>query len=142
MNGEVADLFATRLMLSTRLMSELADVGTRLRAVVQRSDTAVIIHAGGEVDACNEGSWRRLVREAAKAARPPGPLIVDVNGFDFIGSCAFEVLADAARRCGRRGIALYLVSPGARVARFVEACGFGDVLTVYPTAGAALAATP
>lgn len=142
MNFEIAEPFTTRLMLSKRLTSELADVRGRLRAVVQLSRSSVIIHVGGEIDAFNEATWRRLIAEAATAAPAPGSLVVDVNAVGFMGCCAFEVLVDEAQRCRSRRVALCLVSSVSRVTRFVDACGFGGVLPVHPTAIAALAAAP
>lgn len=139
MNAEIAEPCTARLRLSTQLVAELSDPGSRLRAVAQRSKSAVIVHAGGEVDAFNEGSWRRLLDETAQATQSPGTFVVDVNGMDFMSCCAFEVLADEAQRCRDRRVVLRLVSAQARVGRVVEACGFGDILSVHPTAGAALA---
>ena len=64
---------------------------------------------------------------------------VDVTGLDFMGCCAFAVLAEEAQRCHRRGIELRLVSRQSVVARIVDACGLGGVLPIYPTTDSALA---
>ena len=127
------------LMLSTRLVYELGDPHSTLRATTDRNGAAVLINAGGEVDACNEHTWRQLVSEAASVVIPPGPFVVDVTGLDFMGCCAFAVLADEAQRCRERGIELRLVSREPIVARIVDACGLNRVLPIYPTADAALA---
>jgi anti-anti-sigma factor len=127
------------LMLSTRLVYELGDPHSTLRATTDRNGAAVLINAGGEVDACNEHTWRQLVSEAASVVIPPGPFVVDVTGLDFMGCCAFAVLADQAQRCRERGIGLRLVSREPIVARIVDACGLNRVLPIYPTADAALA---
>jgi anti-anti-sigma factor len=127
------------LMLSTRLVYELGDPHSTLRATTDRNGAAVLINAGGEVDACNEHTWRQLVSEAARVVIPPGPFVVDVTGLDFMGCCAFAVLADQAQRCRERGIELRLVSREPIVARIVDACGLNRVLPIYPTADAALA---
>jgi len=129
-----------QVMLSTHLVTELGDPRSTLRATTHRSGPAVIIRAGGEIDASNEDTWRRLVSEAAAVAIPPGPLVVDVSGLGFMGCCAYSVLADAAKRCGRRGVGLRLVSCNPGVARTIEACGLSVVLPVHPTIDAALAA--
>lgn len=136
----MAEPFATRLALSAHLVAELGDAQSRLRAAAQRSDSAVIVNAGGEVDACNEDSWRNLIRETASAAEPPGLFIVDVNDIAFMGCCALEVLADEAERCRNRGVTLRLVSRKPAIARFVAACGLEEVLPVHPTAVSALSA--
>lgn len=127
------------LTLSTRLVYELGDPHSTLRATTDRNGAAVLINAGGEVDACNEHTWRRLVSEAASVVIPPGPFVVDVTGLDFMGCCAFAALADEAHRCRDRGIELRLVSHEPIVTRIVDACGLNAVLPIYPTADAALA---
>jgi anti-anti-sigma factor len=101
----------------------------------------VIINAAGEVDAFNQGSWRRLITETASAAQPPGSFVVDVNDFEFMGCCAFEVLAAEAERCRSRGVTLRVVSRKPAIARFVAACGFNEVLPIHPTAVSALSAS-
>lgn len=131
----------THLMLSTKLVYELGDPNSTLRATADRSGPAVLIYAGGEVDACNEGTWRHLVSEAAGVATAPGPFVVDVTGLEFMGCCAFAVLADEAKRCQERGIDLRLVSCEPTVARVVDACGLGGMLPVYPTVDSALSVT-
>jgi anti-anti-sigma factor len=127
-----------RLTLSTRLVYELGDPHSTLRATTDRRGPAVLIYAGGEIDACNEHTWRHLVSEAASIVTTPGPLVVDVTGLDFMGCCAFAALADEAERCHRRGVELRLVSSQPVVARIVDACGLGGVLPIYPTADSAL----
>ena len=86
-------------MLSTRLVVDLGDRHSTLRATTDRNGPAVLIHAGGEIDAYNEDTWRQLVSEAAHLVTAPGPFIVDVTGLDFMGCCAFAVLAEEAERC-------------------------------------------
>ncbi|WP_231989709.1 anti-sigma factor antagonist [Mycobacterium sp. 852002-51057_SCH5723018] len=128
------------LMLSTRLVYQLGNPRSTLRATTDRSGPAVLINAGGEVDACNENTWRQLVSEAANVVIAPGPFVVDVTGLDFMGCCAFAVLAEEARRCNERGIELRVVSRDPIVARIIDACGLSAVLPIYPTADSALAA--
>jgi anti-anti-sigma factor len=134
-------IFTSHLMLSTRLVYELGDPHSTLRATTDRYGAAVVINAGGEIDACNEHTWRHLVSEAASVVTAPGPLVVDVTGLDFMGGCAFAVLADEAQRCHSRGIELRLVSRQPIVARIVDACGLSGMLPIYPTADSALAMT-
>ncbi len=135
----VEQMSSPPLALSTRLVAELGDPHSTLRATTDRSGAAVIISAGGEIDACNERTWRRLISEAAGVVTPPGPFVVDVTGLDFMGCCAFAVLADEARRCKERGIELRLVSREAHVIRIVDVCGLNRLLPIYPSADAALA---
>jgi anti-anti-sigma factor len=137
-----AESFPTQVKLSARLVSELGDPHSGLRATIQRNGPVVIVRAGGQVDASNEHIWDRLVGEAAAVATQPGPFVVDVNGLDFMGCCAFAVLAAEAERCHRRGVELCLVSCDPAVARVIEACNLRDVLSLHPTTDAALSTTP
>jgi len=142
MSAVFADTLSSPPMtLSTRLVCDLGDPHSTLRAATDRVGGAVLVNAGGEVDACNEHTWRRLIGEAAGVVTAPGTLVVDVTGIKFMGCCAFAVLADEAERCRTRGIELRLVSRDPLVARIVEACGLGGVLPPYPTVDAALATT-
>ena len=126
-------------MLSGRLISELARSRSTLRATTERSGSIVIVSAGGELDASNEATWRRLLSEAAAAAGPPGPLVVDVSGVDFMACCAYAALGGEAERCRRRGVELRLVSNQTHVARIAAACGLGELLPVDDTVDSALA---
>jgi anti-anti-sigma factor len=141
MNMPIAERSSGHVMLSTRLISELGDAHSTLRATTQRNGSAVMVYAGGEIDACNESTWRRLLAEASAAVTTPGPLVIDTNGVDFMACCAFAVLADEADRCLRRGIDLRLVSREPIVPRIVAACGLSEMLPVYPSMDAALSAT-
>jgi anti-anti-sigma factor len=128
------------LMLSSRLISELAQARSTLRATTERLGSAVIVNAGGELDASNDTVWRRLLSEASAAAGPPGPLVVDTDGLDFMGCCAYAALAEEAERARGRGVELRLVSSQPVVARIVRACGLSDLLPVDTSVDAALSA--
>jgi anti-anti-sigma factor len=134
----IAEPSSSHLMLSSRLISELAQAQSTLRTTTERSDSAVIVHAGGELDASNEAIWRHLLGEAAAAARPPGPLVVDTSGLDFMACCAFATLAEQAERCRGRGVEMRLVSSQPVVKRIVAACGLSELLPVDSTVDAAL----
>src|ERR1700739_1462244 len=109
-NFAIADPSFNHLMLSSHLISELAQARSTLRTTTERIGLAVIVSAGGELDASNDITWRRLLSEAAAAAGPPGPLVVDVSGLDFMGCCAYAALAEEADRCQGRGVEMRLVS--------------------------------
>jgi anti-anti-sigma factor len=126
------------LMLSGRLISELARSRSTLRATTERSGEVVIVSAGGELDASNEATWRRLLSEAAAAAGPHGLLVVDISGVDFMACCAYAVLGEEAECCGRRRVEMRLVSNQPHVARIVAACGLSKLLPVDGSVDAAV----
>jgi anti-anti-sigma factor len=128
------------LMLSSRLISQLAQARSTLRATTERTGPAVIVHAGGELDASNDATWRQLLSEASAAAGPPGPLVIDTSGLDFMGCCAYAALGEEAERSRARGVEMRLVSNQTVVARIVRACGLGDLLPVDASVDAALSA--
>jgi anti-anti-sigma factor len=134
----LADQSFNHVMLSGRLISELARSRSTLRATTERSGDVVIVSAGGELDASNEATWRRLLSEAAAAANAPGPLIVDISGVDFMACCAYAALGEEAERCARRGVAVRLVSNQSHVTRIVATCGLSDLLPVDAHLDAAL----
>jgi anti-anti-sigma factor len=136
----VAEPSFNHLMLSSRLISELAQARSTLRTTIERSGLAVIVSAGGELDASNETTWRRLLSEAATAAGSPGPLVVDISGLDFMGCCAYAALGEEAERCRRRGVEMRLVSSQPVVARIVTACGLSELLPVDDSVDTALSA--
>lgn len=140
MNMVPAEAISVPVTLSSQLVADLEQPSQTLRATTVRNGSAVVIRVGGEIDAANERTWARLVNEAAAVAARPGPVIVDVSGLDFMGCCAFTVLADEAERCRHRGIAIRIVSNDAAVSRIVAACAFTTVLPVHPTTESALAA--
>ena len=126
------------LTLSTNLVSALNNPRGGLRTLAQGDGTIVTVYAVGEVDAANEHSWRQLLREAAAATPPPGPLLIDTHGLDFMGCCAFTALAAEADRCPGRAIRMCLVSRQPMVRRIGTATGLGSRLPVYPDADTAL----
>jgi anti-anti-sigma factor len=128
------------LTLSANLVSALNNPRGVLRTVAQRDGTIVTVYAVGEVDAANEHSWRQLLREAAAATPPPGPLLIDTHGLDFMGCCAFTALAEEADRCRSRGIRMCVVSCKPIARRIITASGLGSRLPVYPDADTALSA--
>lgn len=101
MNGVSGESYLSPATLSGQLLAELSDPRSTLRATIQRNGAAVIVLAGGQVDASIENTWRQLIGEAGGVANGPGPFIVDVTGLDFMGCCAFAVLAAEAERCRR-----------------------------------------
>ncbi|QQW35889.1 anti-sigma factor antagonist [Mycobacterium marinum] len=127
---------------STRLSSPAGDPNTGLRAVTECTGSAVVVHVGGDVDASNEVVWQRLVNRSAAIAIAPGPFVIDIRDLDFIGSCAYAVLAQESVRCRRRGVNLRLVSNQPIVARTIAACGLRRLLPMYSSVEAALSPVP
>ena len=139
MSAAIATLPAHPL-LSASLVAQMGGAGNTLHATIERSGSAVLLYAGGEVDAANESIWRRLLGEAATATAAPGPLLIDTNGLDFMAGCAYAALAEQAYQCRIRGINLCLVSAQRIVARVVGVLKLDTQVPLYRNVDAALMA--
>ena len=128
-------------VLSASLVAQMGGGGNTLHATIERSGSAVLLYAGGEVDAANESIWRRLLGEAATATAAPGPLLIDTNGLDFMAGCAYAALAEQADRCRIQGIEVCLVSAQRIVARVVGVMKLDKQVPLYHNVDAALMAT-
>lgn len=124
---------------STRPSSQPSDLHSGLRAVTECTGSAVVVHVGGDIDASNEVAWQRLVSKSAAIAIAPGPFVIDIRDLDFMGSCAYAVLAQESVRCRRRGVNMRLVSNQPIVARTIAACGLRRLIPLYATVETALA---
>ena len=140
MSAAIASLPAHPLM-SASLVAQMGGAGNTLHATIERSGSAVLLYAGGEVDAANESIWRRLLGEAATATAAPGPLLIDTIGLDFMAGCAYAALAEQAERCRIQGINLCLVSAQRIVARVVGVMKLDTRMPLYHSVDAALMAT-
>lgn len=96
---------------------------------MERSGSAMLVYAVGSVDASNAAIWQQLVGEAAAITVAPGPLIVDTSELEFMGLCAFAVLAEESASCLQRGVKLKLVSDQPIASRVVTAAGLGTELS-------------
>ncbi|QUR67662.1 anti-sigma factor antagonist [Mycobacterium spongiae] len=124
---------------NARLSSQPNDTHSGLRAVTECTGSAVVVHVGGDIDASNEAAWQRLVNRSAAIAIAPGPFVIDIRDLEFMGSCAYAVLAQESVRCRRRGVSLRLVTSQPIVARTIAACGLRRLVPMYPTVETALA---
>ncbi|QNI07171.1 anti-sigma factor antagonist [Mycobacterium kubicae] len=115
-----------------------SDSHTGLRSVTETTGSAVVVRVGGDIDASNEAVWRRLVTRNAAVAIAPGPFVVDIRDIDFLGSCAYAVLAQESVKCGRRGVSMRLVTSQPIVARTIAACGLRRLLPMYTSVETAL----
>lgn len=127
---------------STRPSSQPSDLHSGLRAVTECTGSAVVVHVGGDIDASNEVAWQRLVSKSAAIAIAPGPFVIDIRDLDFMGSCAYAVLAQESVRCRRRGVNMRLVSNQPIVARTIAACGLRRLIPLYTMVETALAPPP
>ena len=129
---------ATQIGLTPRLLRQLGAPSSTMRAFVERDDSAVIVYVGGEVDACNESTWRRLLGEAAAAAAPGVALIVDLTGLKFVSCSALEALIRQSHWCRRYDVQMRLVTEQAVIRQVVGACVQAHEMPIFPSVDVAL----
>jgi anti-anti-sigma factor len=129
---------ATHISLTPRLLRQLGAPSSTMRAFVERDDAAVVVYVGGEVDARNESTWRRLLGEAAVAAAPGAVLIVDLRGLRFVSCSAMEALIRQSHWCRRYGVQLRLVTEQAVIRQVVQACVPAHEMPIFPSVDVAL----
>ncbi|WP_216893880.1 anti-sigma factor antagonist [Nocardia alni] len=112
----------------------------RLSATTDRRGTAVVLRPRGEIDAYTLQIWQRLIRQASAAAEPPGPIVLDTTGIEFMSCTALGVLADEADRCRRHGIALHLAGDQPAIVRLITVAGLSEKLPSYSGVDSALIA--
>ncbi|WP_161600499.1 anti-sigma factor antagonist [Mycolicibacterium hodleri] len=124
--------------VSATLASTMSNAAYPLRATIERSGSMVLLRVGGEVDAHNVATFATLLSQAASATTAPGPLLVDINGLDFVACCGFAALTEQSAECQRRGISLCLVSSRPSTARIMAAGRFDAEMSLYQDVQAAL----
>ncbi len=132
--------FSSATDMSEPLACPLSEAAGTVQLTVERSGSAVLLQAAGEIDLFNVGTWRRLLAAVAAVTAAPGALVVDTGGLQFMAWCAFAVLAEQSACCRRRGVALYLVSRKSVVGRIVAAGRLQVELPCYRTVHGALVA--
>jgi anti-anti-sigma factor len=132
---------AAHVIRSPRLVRQLGAPSSTLRAFLEREDSAIFAYVGGEVDACNESTWRCLLGEAAGAVAPGAVLIVDLTGLKFISCGALEILTKQFHWCRRSDIPMRLVTKQEVIRQIVRAHIPTGALPIFPSAMVALGHT-
>lgn len=136
------ETFRSVATVSSGCSRSTIDARKGLRATSERRGTALVVWAGGEVDASNEQAWTTLLNTMACAITTPGPLVVDISALQFVSASAFRALAHRAQRCRERGLTLAVVSTQPIVAHIVAATGLSPLLPVHVSVEAALSCAP
>lgn len=103
---------------------------------VERVESAVVVHLGGELDLYNADELRAVLDEAIAGSATR--VVVDMAEVEFVDSTALGVLIEARTRLGRDG--LLLAAPQIETRRTLQVSGLDRQLPVYDSVEAALAA--
>ena len=102
-------------------------------------DGLPVVTAQGELDLESAPELRRALIEAIDE-HPGRPLIVDLEGVDFIDSAGLGVLVGGLQRARHREGDLLLVATGQNVIRVFELTGLTRAFEIHPSRAAALSA--
>ncbi|EWC59059.1 Anti-sigma F factor antagonist (spoIIAA-2) [Actinokineospora spheciospongiae] len=101
---------------------------------------AILLRVRGEIDMGTAPILRRGLDDAAARRTDERPVVLDLSGVGFLASAGLALLVEYHRTLLDRGAALRVVSNGGPVLRAIQVSSLDKVLTVYPSAEAALAA--
>jgi anti-sigma B factor antagonist len=110
---------------------------------VEREDAGSlpVVTVHGELDLETAPELRRALIEAIDD-HPGSPLVVDLEGVDFIDSAGLGVLVGGLKRARDRGGDVLLVATGQNVVRVLELTGLTRAFEIHPSRAAALSAGP
>ncbi|GLZ42262.1 STAS domain-containing protein [Actinokineospora sp. NBRC 105648] len=95
---------------------------------------AVVVRASGEVDLGTAPTLAAALRAGCLAARPPGPLVVDLTGIRFFSAAGLTALIIIDLRCQRRHLTLKVVATHRSVLMPLHITGLDTQLTIVPDA--------
>lgn len=97
----------------------------------------VVLSVSGTLDVLSAPTLEARIKSTAAAN--PASVIVDLSGVDFLGSSGMGVLVTAHSDL-TPGIRFVLVADGPATSRPLKLIGIADIIDVFPTFDAALAA--
>jgi anti-sigma B factor antagonist len=104
----------------------------------EKRPDAVVVRAGGELDAFTADQLAECLLEAEDAVTPPAPVLLDLTGITYLSSAGVATLVIHARRCAQLRSRLCVVAGHAAVLRPITLTGADDVLDIAPTLDTAL----
>ncbi len=105
---------------------------------ITRKDSAVAIHANGELDAFVAPALREALREHTEDADVE-TVVLDLADVTFIDSAALGAIVGALRTLRARNAELRVVPPASPAARIFELTSLDRVLALYPSVERAFA---
>jgi anti-anti-sigma factor len=93
---------------------------------------AVILRAGGELDAFTTDELAEHLREAEEAVTPPAPVVLDLTGLTYLSSAGVATLVIHAQRFADMDSRLRVVADQPAVLRPLTLTGADDIIDVVP----------
>ena len=109
-----------------------------LRLATSEQGGAMVLSAHGEIDVATAPLLRQEIVEIASAGS--GPLVIDLEGVDFLDSTGLGVIVSGLKRFRTLGGDVLLVSTRPGILRVFEITGLTQVFAIHATVAAAVAA--
>ncbi len=103
---------------------------------------AVVVLAGGELDAFTSDQLDEHLRKAEDAVTPPAPVLLDLTGITYLSSAGVATLVIHAQRCADLESRLCVVADQPAVLRPITLTGADNAIDVVPTLDTALGSVP
>jgi anti-sigma B factor antagonist len=94
---------------------------------------AVIVRAGGELDAFTVDQLAEHLQAAEDEVTPPAPVLLDLTGITYLSSAGVATLVTHARRCAELRSRLGVVADQPAVLRPITLTGADDIVDVART---------
>jgi anti-sigma B factor antagonist len=111
----------------------------QLTAEREVREDAVVVRFEGELDLAVRAAFASQLQHGLNAAtgRPIRPLIIDLRGVTFFGSCAIADMLQCHDAGANHGITITLVATD-HVRRMINLTGLDEIVGVHPTLDDAL----
>jgi anti-anti-sigma factor len=94
---------------------------------------AVIVRAGGELDALTADQLAQHLQEAEDAVTPPAPVLLDLTDITYLSSAGVATLVIHTHRCAELNSRLCVVTDQPAVLRTITLTGADDTINIAPT---------
>ncbi len=109
-----------------------------LRLETSDHDGTTVLSAHGEIDVATAPQLRQQIVELASASS--APLVIDLEGVDFLDSTGLGVLVSGLKRFRTLGSDVLLVATRPRILKVFEITGLTQVFSIHSTVEDALSA--
>lgn len=94
---------------------------------------AVIVRAGGELDAFTAEQLAKHLQEAEDAVTPPAPVLLDMTEITYLSSAGVATLVIHTGRCAELNSRLCVVADQPAVLRPITLTGADKIIAITPT---------
>lgn len=106
---------------------------------IETAESATVAIVEGRIDFNSATEFQQLLEGALAGVRPPGPLIIDCGGLEYVSSAGLRAFLLCARGTQRAGVTFALCALQPAVREVFELSGFSRIIAIHPDRATALA---